>query len=150
MGLFKQKQTQANENQNTTDLKTQANVLLKKPAQTMTKEDKKIISRRMAEIRKYSGDGNTVQNTIPYMCMYRDGVCQVSENFYSMTVQFFDTNYALADFEEQDNIFGKYCTLLNSFDNSIKFQLTFENQNRSKDKIIETVQIPEQDDDFFL
>ncbi|WP_242841251.1 hypothetical protein [Ruminococcus sp. NK3A76] len=26
--------------------------------------------------------------------------------------------------------------------------LTFENQNRSKDKLIKTIQIPEQDDDF--
>lgn len=147
MSLFK-KNKAANDTQNTTDLKSQADVLLKKPAQSLTKEEKKIISRRMAEIKKYSGDENSVQNTIPYMCMFKDGICQVSDNFFSMTVQFFDTNYVLADFEEQNNIFGKYCTLLNSFDNSIRFQLTFENQNRSKDKIIAAVQIPEQDDDF--
>lgn len=134
-------------NQNT-DLKSQADTIMEKPAQLLTKEEKKIISRRMAEIKKYSGDGNSVQNTIPYLCMFKDGICQVSKNFFSMTVQFFDTNYVLADFDEQNNIFGKYCTLLNSFDNSIRFQLTFENQNRSKDKIIEAVQIPEQEDEF--
>ena len=130
------------------DLKSEAAVLSKKPASQLTKEEKAILSARMAEIKKYSSDPETVQNTIPYRCMFKDGICQVTENFYSLTVQFFDTNYSLADFEEQDNIFGKYCMLLNSFDNSILFQLTFENQNRSKDDIIKAVQIPEQDDDF--
>ncbi|WP_243113058.1 hypothetical protein [Ruminococcus sp. Marseille-P6503] len=65
-----------------------------------------------------------------------------------MTVQFFDTNYSIAEFDEQNNIFSKYCDVINLFDNTIKFQLTFENQNRSKDKLIKTVQIPQQDDDF--
>jgi hypothetical protein len=40
------------------------------------------------------------------------------------------------------------CDVINLFDNTIKFQLTFENQNRSKEKLIKTVQIPEQNDDF--
>lgn len=38
--------------------------------------------------------------------------------------------------------------MINLFDNTIRFQLTFENQNRSKAKLVKTVQIPEQDDDF--
>ena len=41
----------------------------------------------MAEIKSANGGKTTVQNTIPYMCMYKDGVCQVSENFFSMTIQ---------------------------------------------------------------
>jgi hypothetical protein len=65
-----------------------------------------------------------------------------------MTVQFFDANYCIAEFDEQNNIFSKYCDVINLFDNTIKFQLTFENQNRSKEKLIKTVQIPEQNDDF--
>ena len=47
-----------------------------------------------------------------------------------------------------NNIFSKYCDVINLFDNTIRFQLTFENQNRSKAKLVKTVQIPEQDDDF--
>ena len=119
-----------------------------KPASQLTKEDKKILSARMAEIKSANGGKTTVQNTIPYMCMYKDGVCQVSENFFSMTVQFYDANYSISEFEEQNNIFSKYCDVINLFDNTIKFQLTFENQNRSKEKLVKTVQIPEQDDDF--
>lgn len=141
--LFKKKNKQV-EN----DLKTKAHIAASKPIDTLSKEDKKVIQNRMNEIKSQNKDGSSVQNTIPYMCMFKDGICQVTENYYSMTVQFFDTNYTLADFEEQDYIFGKYCTLLNSFDNSVKFQLTFENQNRSKNEIIAAVQISEQDDKF--
>lgn len=45
--------------------------------------------RRKDSLRKNGGDQeenggkNTVQNTIPFLCMYQDGVCQVSENFFS-------------------------------------------------------------------
>lgn len=128
--------------------KATASVIMDKPTSQLTKEDKKLLSARMAEIRQENGGNYTVQNAIPFQCMYRDGVCQVTENFFSLTVQFFDANYSIAEFDEQNNIFSKYCDVINLFDNTIKFQLTFENQNRSKDKLIKTVQIPKQDDDF--
>lgn len=128
--------------------KAAASVIMGKPAKQLTKEDKKLLSARMAEIKKENSNKATVQNTVPYQVMYSDGVCQVSENFYSMTVQFYDANYSIAEFEEQNNIFSKYCDVINLFDNTIKFQLTFENQNRSKEKLIKTVQIPQQQDDF--
>lgn len=130
------------------DNKASAAVIMGKPSKQLTKEEKKILSERMAEIRNESKKNSSVQSTIPYNTMYRDGICEVSENFYSMTVQFFDANYSIAEFEEQNNIFDKYCDIINLFDNTIKFQLTFENQNRSKDKLIKTIQIPNQEDDF--
>ena len=131
-----------------TDNKSKSAVIMGRPASKLTKEEKKILSARMAEIRSENGGNSTVQNTIPFLCMYKDGVCQVSENFFSLTVQFYDANYSISEFEEQNNIFSKYCDVINLFDNTIKFQLTFENQNRTKEKLIKTVQIPEQDDDF--
>ena len=130
------------------DKKSNAKIIMGKPAKQLTKDEKKILSARMAEIKRENSGKSTVQNTIPYQVMYRDGVCQVSGNFFSLTVQFFDANYSIAEFDEQNNIFSKYCDVINLFDNTIKFQLTFENQNRSKDKLIKTVQIPQQDDDF--
>lgn len=130
------------------DNRSSAKVIMGKPASQLSKEEKKILSARMAEIRSENGGKSTVQNTIPFLCMYQDGVCQVSENFFSLTVQFYDANYSIAEFDEQNNIFSKYCDVINLFDNTIRFQLTFENQNRSKAKLVKTVQIPEQDDDF--
>ena len=137
-----------NRNTRKSNNKSKTAVVMGKPASQLTKEDKKLLSARMAEIKKENGSNATVQNTVPFLCMYRDGVCQVTENFFSLTVQFYDANYSIAEFDEQNNIFSKYCDVINLFDNTIKFQLTFENQNRSKEKLIHTVQIPEQEDDF--
>lgn len=108
------------------DNKSSANVIMGKPASQLTKEEKKMLSARMAEIRSENGSKSSVQNTIPFLCMYRDGVCQVSEKFFSLTVQFYDANYSIAEFDEQNNIFSKYCDVINLFDNTIKFQITFE------------------------
>ena len=137
-----------NRNARKSNNKSKTAVVMGKPASQLTKEDKKLLSARMAEIKKENGSNATVQNTVPFLCMYRDGVCQVTDNFFSLTVQFYDANYSIAEFDEQNNIFSKYCDVINLFDNTIKFQLTFENQNRSKEKLIHTVQIHEQEDDF--
>lgn len=59
-----------------------------------------------------------------------------------MTIQFYDANYSISEFEEQNNIFSKYCDVINLFDNTIKFQLTFENQNRSKEKLVKRYRYP--------
>ena len=60
------------------DNKSKSAVIMGKPASQLTKEEKKILSAQMAEIRSENGGKNTVQNTIPFLCMYKDGVCQVS------------------------------------------------------------------------
>lgn len=133
---------------NKTDYKTSADIIAKKPISEIDKNDRAMIQARMKEIKKYRNDISTTQNTIGYIQMFKDGVCQVTENKFSKTIQFFDTNYQLAEFEEQNNIFSKYCDLINYFDNTITFQLTFENQNRSQDKLVKQIQIPEQEDEF--
>ena len=83
-----------------TTTKAEAAAAAKKPIAELSKEDKRIIKQRMAEIKKYKGDPKTTQNTLPYIQMFKDGICHVSENVYSKTIQFFDTNYALATFDE--------------------------------------------------
>lgn len=120
----------------------------KKPVTPLTKDERNAILKRMSEIKKYKNDPKTVQNAIPYLHMYKDGICQVTENFYSKTIQFFDANYSIADEEEQDIIFDKYCDILNFFDDSVKFQLTFENQNRSIRELVKEVRILPKNDDF--
>ena len=100
-------------NANKSDNRASAKVVMGKPASQLTKEDKKLLSARMMEIRSANGGKSTVQNTIPYLCMFRDGICQVSENFFSLTVQFYDANYSISEFEEQNNIFSKYCDIIN-------------------------------------
>ena len=56
------------------DNKSKSAVIMGKPASQLTKEDKKLLSARMAEIKKENGSNATVQNTIPFLCMFRDEI----------------------------------------------------------------------------
>ena len=59
---------------NKSDLKSKTAVLLEKSPETLTKEEKKLISARIAEIKKYNNDSAVVQNAIPYLTMFKDGM----------------------------------------------------------------------------
>lgn len=63
----------------------------------------------------------TVQRSIPYLEMGRDGICRVEEHLYSKTVRFYDINYQLAQNEDKNTIFESWCDFLNYFDATIDF-----------------------------
>ena len=98
-------------NKKKTDYKSGAEAVTKKPIDQIDKNDKAMLLARMSEIKKHKDDISSTQNTIGYTQMFRDGVCQIDEHRFSKTIQFFDTNYQLAEFEEQNGIFSKYCVL---------------------------------------
>ena len=50
----------------------------------------------------------TVQQSIPYREMYRDGICRLTDTLYTKTVQFFDINYQLAQADDKAQIFEGY------------------------------------------
>ena len=92
----------------------------------------------------------TTQQSIPYQRMFADGICQVSKNFFSKTVQFYDINYQLALNEDKTTIFENYCDFLNYFDSSISVQLSFINQQVDVAEFEKSIDIPDQNDDFNL
>ena len=59
--------------------------------------------------------------------MFSDGICRVSDNYYTKTIQFQDINYQLAQQEDKTAIFEEWCSFLNFFDSSIHFELSFVN-----------------------
>lgn len=63
----------------------------------------------------------TVQRSIPYLEMGRDGICRVEEHLYSKTVRFYDINYQLAQNEDKNTIFESWCDFLNYFDTATGF-----------------------------
>ena len=60
--------------------------------------------------------------------MWPDGVCRVTDSFYTKTIQFQDINYQLSQNEDKSAIFDSWCDFLNYFDSSIRIQLSFLNQ----------------------
>ena len=93
----------------------------------LTKEEKK----RLRQLREKKAEQKkkkipfTAQETLPYKEIYRDGICQTEDRFFSKTIQFFDINYQLAKNDDKTTIFENYCEFLNYFDSSVRFQITF-------------------------
>lgn len=98
--------------------------------------------------RKQAKIPRTAQQSIPYLRMFRDGICQVTRTFFSKTIQFYDINYQLALNEDKTTIFENYCDFLNYFDSSISVQMSFINQQMDVREFEKSIDIPDQDDDF--
>ena len=116
----------------------------------LTKEEKK----RLRQLREKKAEQKkkkvpfTAQETLPYKEIYRDGICQTEDRFFSKTIQFFDINYQLAKNDDKTMIFENYCEFLNYFDSSVRFQITFLNQQVNFDEYSKTIDIPPKGDAF--
>ena len=78
----------------------------------------------------------SVQQSIAYKEMGRDGICRVQGKTYSKCIRFYDINYQLAQNEDKNAIFENWCDFLNYFDASIHFQLSFINHKSSMKVIV--------------
>jgi hypothetical protein len=90
----------------------------------------------------------SVQATIPYLAMYPDGLCRVTERLYSKTIVFEDISYALASKDAQTAVFERLCDFYNYFDSSVGVQETFVSRRAAKTEFERTIEIVKQGDDF--
>ena len=90
----------------------------------------------------------SVQDSIAYKEMGKDGICRVADHVYSKTIRFYDINYQLAQNDDKSAIFENWCDFLNYFDSSIHFQLSFINQKSSMREYEKVIQIEPQNDAF--
>ena len=74
--------------------------------------------------------------------MRRDGICMVDDGYYTKTIQFADINYELADEDEQENIFRKYCDFLNTFESDVDIQFTYQNKKIDSVKFKKDIALP--------
>ena len=113
----------------------------------LTRAEKKEIA---ALIRAAKGDGkaHTAQQTIPYLAMYPDGICKVTEKKYSKSIAYDDINYQLAQADDKTAIFENWCDFLNYFDATVSVQLSFINRGTRSGGAEEIAAIPAQNDAF--
>ena len=113
----------------------------------LTRTEKKEIA---ALIRAAKGDGkaHTAQQTIPYLAMYPDGICKVTEKKYSKSIAYDDINYQLAQADDKTAIFENWCDFLNYFDATVSVQLSFINRGTRSGGAEEVIAIPAQNDAF--
>ena len=124
-----------------------ANAKHAKNRRKLTRTEKKEI---VALIRAAKGDGkaHTAQQTIPYLAMYPDGICKVTEKKYSKSIAYDDINYQLAQADDKTAIFENWCDFLNYFDATVSVQLSFINRGTRSGGAEDVVAIPAQNDAF--
>lgn len=84
----------------------------------------------------------TVQDSIPYLAMYRKGICELDPGIYSKTYKVSDANFKTATDEEQVNMFNRYMDYLNSFDSDVHLQLVIYNRTVNSENIEDHVLLP--------
>lgn len=98
--------------------------------------------------RKDDGIPRTAQQSIPFQRMFPDGICRVTDHYYTKTIQYQDINYQLAQQEDKTAIFEDWCSFLNFFDSSIHFELSFMNMATDAESFEKKIRIPGRNDHF--
>ena len=114
----------------------------------LTRSERKQIEAAIARAKGTDKKELSAQDSIPYQRMFPDGICRVTDTFYTKTVQFQDINYQLSQNEDKTAIFEGWSDFLNYFDSSIRFQLSFLNLSASQDGFSRNIVIPLKQDGF--
>ena len=116
------------------------------PADLNRKQQKEL--KAVLERAKKDTVPRSAQDSIPFQRMFPDGICRVTDNYYTKTVQFQDINYQLAQQEDKTAIFEEWCSFLNFFDSSIHFELSFMNMSTDAESFEKSIRIPFKQDNF--
>lgn len=112
----------------------------------LTHEEKKRLKELMNRNQAPKKGPHTVQETIPFQRMYQDGICRVTNTYFSKSIQFQDINYQLAQNEDKSGIFDGWCDFLNYFDSSLRIQLSFHDLTGSTEEFEQSLQIQDKED----
>ncbi len=96
-------------------------------AKKLTRAEKQQINAAIQNARRQDKRHKSAQDSIPFQRMFPDGICHVTDHYYTKTVQFQDINYQLNQNEDKAAIFDGWCDFLNYFDSSVRFELSFIN-----------------------
>ncbi|MDO5398207.1 MAG: ATP-binding protein [bacterium] len=117
-------------------------------AKNLSRADKKAIDTAIRKAKKEDKKQMSAQDSIPFQQMFRDGICKVSDNYYTKTIRFQDINYQLNQNEDKTAIFDGWSDFLNYFDSSVNFELSFMNLSAKDDSFAHHLVIAPQGDDF--
>ena len=114
----------------------------------LTKAQARQVQEIIDRARRDDGIPRTAQQSIPFQRMFPDGICRVSDKYYTKTIQYQDINYQLAQQEDKTAIFEEWCSFLNFFDSSIHFELSFMNMATDVEVFEKNIRIPYRNDSF--
>ena len=82
-------------------------------SQTINKAQQKQIAEAKQRALGTSKNELSAQDSIPFQRMYKDGICRVTDSYYTKAVRFNDINYQISSNEDKNAIFDAWCDFLN-------------------------------------
>lgn len=110
-------------------------------------QKKRMVQKKIRD-KKNGKFPQTVQQSIPYKAMYRDGICKVDDRHYTKCIQFGDINYQLAQNEDKAAAFEQWCDCYNYFDPSISIQINCMNQYVDVRELEKSIELKRKQDGF--
>lgn len=116
-------------------------IMLQQKSNNRPAAPKKKKREKLAKVKRSSAFGvklkakklkvpTNVQKTIPYEVVYeQDGIIEIAPGQFTKSYLMQDINYQIAKQSEQDEMFLKYGEFLNSFDPSLRFQISINQRN---------------------
>lgn len=114
----------------------------------LSRSQEKQVQEIIDRAKRDDGIPCSAQQSIPFQRMFPDGICRVTDHYYTMTIQYQDINYQLAQQEDKTAIFEEWCSFLNFFDSSIHFELSFMNMATDAESFEKKIRIPYRNDHF--
>lgn len=119
-----------------------------RPNRRLTRAERKQIEAVIAGSKRNERRELSAQDSIPYQRMFPDGICRVTDTYYTKTVQFQDINYQLSQNDDKAAIFEGWSDFLNFFDSSVHVQISCLDLSTPHDSAAANIVIPLQKDDF--
>ena len=88
----------------------------------------------------------TVQDIIPIRVIYDDGIFLSGKDRFSKSFKFTDINFAVASKEDKEEMFLKYCEILNSFDSGATTKITINNKKLNRLDFEKSILLPMKED----
>lgn len=99
-------------------------------------------------MKKKNSIPKTISQSIPYECVYPNGIIEITPGVFSKSYQIGSINFQTATDAEQWKIAQAYSDFIGSFDKDVSVELTMYNKTIDIDKFKQDVLLPMQDDDL--
>lgn len=100
-----------------------------KAAKKIKNEESKV-NKKQRRQKKNPQDVDFLRDTFSFKTIFSDGICQIDDTTYSVTIELNDINYQLSSEDHQIEIFSQYCDFLNSLSSRTQLQLTVFKKKR--------------------
>ena len=104
------------------------NTSAERNGKNLSKGHNKKVKSKKKELLKWKVP-QTVQDTIPYLYVYQNGIMELTPGVFSKSYILGDANFKISSRQGQEKIFQEYSRMLSTFGDTVKVEITIWNKN---------------------